>query len=134
MKLTYFGLSNLEYGAHVGKPEPAFSVRPDLTLEDRSLFECMLMLEEQGFEWSLFPGGDRKDLVYHVGGPKIWYSTGTQICIRYSGRHYSGVLMGDMYGVASVGWDGMSGELWCGVARRARVGRGGLGGDAAMGA
>ena len=80
LRLTRAGHAMVVYSVFLKNPVPAFGIPPNVALQDRSLLECILMLEDQGFVWNLLPSpGKREALQYRVGQAKIWYSTGVQI-------------------------------------------------------
>ena len=84
-KLTDLATQRLEYGELLQLPVPMFAVRPGgIALEDRTMLECVLMVEEAGFSWRALPASinARLALTYTAGGDKLWYSTGVQVSHR----------------------------------------------------
>lgn len=71
-------------------PKPMFSVNPLLALEDRSSYELLCLLGQQGWKWKpLVPASTRKKLKepppleYWPGKAKNWMSTGCVIHHSY---------------------------------------------------
>ena len=52
-----------------------FDIRPDLPLGDRTVWEMMLILQNQGWEWRQMPK-NRAGLVHSPASPLIWYTSG----------------------------------------------------------
>ena len=82
--LTQAGVSRLSFLHRLAAPEPLFKVRARLQLEDASSFELLVMLRNAGWEWRRWNAAcSQLGLEYRVGGPKIWYSSGTVVIRPY---------------------------------------------------
>lgn len=71
------GVQNLSVSLHASCPRPLCAVREgDISLEDRSTFELILMLQNLGRTWRKLPTAKahRLALNYSPGGEKTWYS------------------------------------------------------------
>ena len=74
--LTDAGRQTLCFVHHLASPSPCLDIRPDVALEDRTTYELLLLLRDEGWQWARLPDKpeDRVDLSYTVGAQKIWYS------------------------------------------------------------
>ena len=95
VRLTDLGTKAMRYGERLINKRPLFAPRPGVALADRTVFECICLLHDQGFRWQRFPSdvARRQELIYDADSPKIWYSTGVQVPARYCSVDWSWVLL-----------------------------------------
>ena len=76
VRLTDVAVSRLQTGIILEQPQPVCEIRPDVALADRTVFELVCMLRNDGWKWQQLPTrrSDRDALSYDVGGHRTWYS------------------------------------------------------------
>ena len=91
VRLTDLGTKAMRYGERLINKRPLFAPRPGVALADRTVFECISLLHDQGFRWERFPRDParRKELTYDADSPKIWYSAGVLVPARYCSIDWS---------------------------------------------
>ena len=86
VRLEKKALAHLSYCCELSSPTPALAVRDELPIEDRTAYELMMELENQGWEWSLLPSKDedREALDYKpTSTEKVWYTSGVSAHQEY---------------------------------------------------
>lgn len=72
--LTKSAMNALQMHHRLSSPMPVFSPRAELQLQDRSAWELVLGLEEDGWQLLEFPRRQRdRPSPYKQGGDKVWY-------------------------------------------------------------
>ena len=69
---------------------PFYRIRPDISLEDRTAWELISLLEGDGWVWHQWTPPSRRrphspplPSGFAPGSPKIWYSSGVRACTHY---------------------------------------------------
>ena len=73
-KLTPEGEARLSVSVWLQQPQPTFSVREGIALEDMSTFELMRKMQAEGWACMLQPFRQKRaELTFHVGDEKVYY-------------------------------------------------------------